>query len=68
MEAISTTPLANLLRDVPTISFTIPFFDGLKMVACKAKTQNHRMAPFRLWERRLQYIPPSTHIWRRAMN
>ena len=68
MEAISTMPLANPMREVPTMSLTIPFLAGLKTVACTAKTQNHRMAPFRLWTRRLQYMPASTHIWSRAMN
>ena len=68
MEAISTMPLANPMREVPTMSLTIPFLAGLKTVACTAKTQNHRMAPFRLWTRRLQYMPASTHIWSRAMD
>lgn len=68
MEAISTMPLANPMREVPTMSLTMPFLDGLKMVACTAKTQNHRMAPSRLWVRRLQYMPASTQIWSSAMD
>ena len=68
MEAISTMPLANPMREVPTMSLTMPFLDGLKIVACTAKTQNHRMAPSRLWVRRLQYMPASTQIWSSAMD
>lgn len=56
------------MREVPTMSLTMPFLDGLKMVACTAKTQNHRMAPSRLWVRRLQYMPASTQIWSSAMD